>query len=42
MATRLAFENNNEIGVFCALTNAYCLTGMLQQRRRVIALLKHN
>lgn len=31
MATRLAFENSNEIGVFCALTNAYCLTGMLCQ-----------
>ena len=29
MATRLSFENSNEIGVFCALTNAYCLTGAL-------------
>lgn len=27
MATRVAFENSNEIGVFCALTNGYCLTG---------------
>ena len=27
MATRCAFENSNEIGVFAALTNAYCLTG---------------
>jgi hypothetical protein len=27
MATRLAFENSNEVGVFAALTNAYCLTG---------------
>mmetsp|Transcript_1762 Transcript_1762/g.2531 ORF Transcript_1762/g.2531 Transcript_1762/m.2531 type:complete len:252 (-) Transcript_1762:157-912(-) len=28
MATRVAFENSNEIGVFSALTNAYCLTGI--------------
>jgi len=28
MATRCAFENSNEIGVFSALTNAYCLTGV--------------
>mmetsp|Transcript_21287 Transcript_21287/g.30137 ORF Transcript_21287/g.30137 Transcript_21287/m.30137 type:complete len:250 (-) Transcript_21287:43-792(-) len=28
MATRCAFENSNEIGVFSALTNAYCLTGI--------------
>ena len=34
MATRLAFENSNEIGVFCALTNAYCLTGMLNYHSR--------
>jgi translation initiation factor 6 (eIF-6) len=27
MATRCSFENSNEIGVFAALTNAYCLTG---------------
>lgn len=27
MVTRCAFENSNEIGVFAALTNAYCLTG---------------
>ena len=27
MATRVAFENSNEIGVFAALTNGYCLTG---------------
>ena len=27
MATRCVFENSNEIGVFAALTNAYCLTG---------------
>ena len=27
MATRTSFENSNEIGVFAALTNAYCLTG---------------
>jgi hypothetical protein len=27
MATRCAHENSNEIGVFAALTNAYCLTG---------------
>jgi hypothetical protein len=25
MATRVQFENNNEIGVFSRLTNAYCL-----------------
>ena len=29
MATRCSFENSNEVGVFAALTNAYCLTGML-------------
>jgi len=28
MATRVAFENTNEIGVFSALTNSYCLTGI--------------
>jgi hypothetical protein len=28
MATRCSFENSNEIGVFAALTNSYCLTGM--------------
>ena len=28
MATRVAFENSNEIGVFAALTNGYCLTGL--------------
>jgi len=27
MATRAAFENSNEIGVFAKLTNAYCLVG---------------
>jgi translation initiation factor 6 (eIF-6) len=25
MATRVQFENNNEVGVFARLTNAYCL-----------------
>lgn len=28
MATRCAFENSDEVGVFAALTNAYCLTGI--------------
>eukprot|EP00568_Trieres_chinensis_P005779 CAMPEP_0183294072 /NCGR_PEP_ID=MMETSP0160_2-20130417/2530_1 /TAXON_ID=2839 ORGANISM="Odontella Sinensis, Strain Grunow 1884" /NCGR_SAMPLE_ID=MMETSP0160_2 /ASSEMBLY_ACC=CAM_ASM_000250 /LENGTH=251 /DNA_ID=CAMNT_0025455305 /DNA_START=130 /DNA_END=885 /DNA_ORIENTATION=+ len=28
MATRCAFENSNEVGVFAALTNSYCLTGI--------------
>mmetsp|Transcript_5523 Transcript_5523/g.14995 ORF Transcript_5523/g.14995 Transcript_5523/m.14995 type:complete len:250 (-) Transcript_5523:379-1128(-) len=28
MATRCAFENSHEIGVFSALTNAYCLAGI--------------
>lgn len=28
MATRTSFENSNEVGVFSALTNAYCLTGI--------------
>lgn len=28
MAVRCAFENSNEIGVFSALTNAYCLVGV--------------
>uniref|UniRef100_A0A7S0VWW2 Eukaryotic translation initiation factor 6 n=1 Tax=Hemiselmis tepida TaxID=464990 RepID=A0A7S0VWW2_9CRYP len=28
MATRVQFENNNEIGVFTRLTNAYCLVGI--------------
>lgn len=28
MATRCAFENSNEIGVFSKLTNSYCLTGV--------------
>ena len=27
MATRCQHENSNEVGVFAALTNAYCLTG---------------
>lgn len=26
MATRLQFENSNEVGVFAALTNSYALT----------------
>lgn len=26
MATRVQFENSNEIGVFCKLTNTYCIT----------------
>ena len=25
MATRVQFENSNEIGVFACLTNSYCL-----------------
>ena len=29
MATRCSFENSNEVGVFAALTNAYCLTGKM-------------
>jgi translation initiation factor 6 len=28
MATRCQHENSNEVGVFAALTNAYCLTGV--------------
>mmetsp|Transcript_39674 Transcript_39674/g.82454 ORF Transcript_39674/g.82454 Transcript_39674/m.82454 type:complete len:253 (-) Transcript_39674:319-1077(-) len=28
MATRCAFENSNEVGVFSALTNSFCLTGI--------------
>ncbi|XP_028134816.1 eukaryotic translation initiation factor 6 [Diabrotica virgifera virgifera] len=28
MALRVQFENNNEIGVFAKLTNAYCLVGI--------------
>jgi hypothetical protein len=32
MASRIAFENSNEIGVFAALTNAYCLTGTYRCR----------
>lgn len=28
MATRCSFENSNEIGVFSALTNSYCLVGI--------------
>jgi translation initiation factor 6 len=28
MATRTSFENSNEVGVFAALTNSYCLTGV--------------
>ncbi|XP_018579432.1 eukaryotic translation initiation factor 6 [Anoplophora glabripennis] len=28
MALRIQFENNNEIGVFAKLTNAYCLVGI--------------
>mmetsp|Transcript_17353 Transcript_17353/g.39171 ORF Transcript_17353/g.39171 Transcript_17353/m.39171 type:complete len:246 (-) Transcript_17353:320-1057(-) len=28
MATRCQFENSSEIGVFAALTNSYCLTGI--------------
>ena len=27
MATRTNFEGSNEIGVFSALTNSYCLSG---------------
>ena len=28
MATRVQFENNNEVGVFARLTNGYCLVGI--------------
>ena len=28
MASRCQFENNNEVGVFAKLTNAYCLTAL--------------
>lgn len=28
MATRCSFENSNDIGVFCKLTNAYCLVAL--------------
>ena len=28
MATRTQFENNNEVGVFARLTNAYCIVGV--------------
>ena len=28
MATRCQFENSNDIGVFCKLTNAYCLVAL--------------
>ena len=28
MATRCAFENSHEVGVFSALTNSYCLAGI--------------
>jgi translation initiation factor 6 len=28
MATRAAYENNNEVGVFAKLTNAYCLVAI--------------
>lgn len=28
MALRVQYENNNEIGVFAKLTNAYCLVGI--------------
>lgn len=28
MATRVAFENSNDIGVFAKLTNGYCLTAL--------------
>ena len=28
MATRCAFENSNEVGVFAKLTNAYCLIAL--------------
>jgi translation initiation factor 6 len=28
MAFRVQFENNNEIGVFAKLTNAYCLVAI--------------
>lgn len=28
MATRCAFENSNDIGVFAKLTNAYCLVAL--------------
>lgn len=27
MATRVQFENSNEVGVFAKLTNKYCLVG---------------
>lgn len=28
MATRVQFENNNEVGVFSKLTNSYCLVAI--------------
>jgi len=28
MATRAAYENNNEVGVFAKLTNSYCLVAI--------------
>ena len=28
MAVRVQFENNNEVGVFSKLTNAYCLVAI--------------
>lgn len=28
MATRVQFENNNEVGVFTKLTNAYCIVAI--------------
>lgn len=35
MATRCSFENSNEIGVFAALTNGYCLTGTTNEATKV-------
>lgn len=28
MSIRTSYENNNEVGVFAKLTNAYCLVAM--------------
>jgi translation initiation factor 6 (eIF-6) len=36
MATRCAFENSDEVGVFAALTNAYCLTGRYKEIRTLM------
>lgn len=38
MATRCVFENSNEIGVFAALTNSYCLTGKETMARPLLLL----